>query len=46
MKKMLTMALLACIAVGAQAEDFKMSASDEKSDSVNKNKPTNPCLRW
>ena len=35
----MTLALLACFAVGAQAEDFKMSASDGKSDSVNKNKP-------
>ena len=35
----MTLALLACMAVGAQAGDFKMSASDEKSDSVNKNKP-------
>jgi len=35
----MTLALLACMTAGAQAEDFKMSASDGKSDSVNKNKP-------
>ena len=39
MRKLMTLALLACMAVGAQAGDFKMSASDGKSDSVNKNKP-------
>ncbi len=39
MRKILTLALLAFVAVGAQAEGIKMSASDGKSDSVNKNKP-------
>ena len=39
MRKILTLALLAFVAVGAQAEDIKMSASDGNPDSCNKNKP-------